>query len=80
MGAVFDTGTYCSAIEVASRMLPKLEIDFRFSQGRLQVIKEFKTKSVGMGDTKKMTTFIKLGGITTSSWYEHKDFKNLGNL
>ena len=32
-------------------------------------------KSVGMGEAKRIATFIALGGIATASWFEREDFK-----
>ena len=37
-------------------------------------------KSVGVGEAKKIATFIALGGIATTSWFEQEDFKTLKAL
>ena len=37
-------------------------------------------KSVGMGEAKKMVTFMALGGIAIASWYELKNFETWEDL
>ena len=58
--------------------LPACYLDLKFLglvKCGFKFIEELEKKSVGMGEAKKMATFMLLGGIATASWYEHKDFK-----
>ena len=69
-GAVFNTSkTSNPAMKVASSMLPKFEKNSGLVKDGFKFIKEFKMKSVGMGEAKKMATFMALGGIATASRY-----------
>ena len=61
------------AMEVASSMLPKFEKFTGLVKYGFKFIKEFKMKSVGMGEAKEMATFRAFGGIATASWYEVKN-------
>ena len=56
-------------------MLPKFENFSGLVKDGFKFIEEFKMKSVGMGEAKKMATFMALGGIATASWYELKNFE-----
>ena len=55
-------------------MLSKFEKFSGLVKDGFKFIEEFKMKSVGMGEAKKMATFMALGGIATASWYELKKF------
>ena len=67
-------------MEVASSMLPKFEIISGLVKDGFKFIEEFKMKSVGMGEAKKMATFMALGGIATASWYELNNFETWEDL
>ena len=80
-GAVSNTrNTSNPAMEVASSMLPKFEKFSGLVKDGFKFIEEFKMKSVGMGEAKKMATFRALGGIATASWYELKNFETWEDL
>ena len=75
-GAVSSTRNISNpAMEVASSMLPKFENFSGLVNNGFKFIEEFNMKSVGMGEAKKMSTFMALGDIATASWYELKDFE-----
>ena len=59
---------------VASRLLPKFENFSGQVKDGFKFIEEFKMKSVGMTEPKRMATFIALGGIATASWFERESF------
>ena len=64
-----------SACKVASNFLPK----FNTSWVKLKMAffyEEFKMKSVGIIEPKKMATFIALGGIATALWFERESFNH----
>ena len=54
------------AMEVASSMLPKFEKISGLVKDGFKFVEEFKMKSVGIKEAKKMATFMALGGIATA--------------
>ena len=65
-----------SADGVASSLLPKSEKNFGQVKDGFKFIEEFKMKSVGMTEPKRMATFIALGGIATALWFERESFSS----
>ena len=63
-----------SADKVASSLLPKFENFLGKVKDSFIFIEEFKMKSVGMTEHKRMATFVALGGIATVLWFERERF------
>ena len=71
-GAVFNTrNTSNPTMEVASSMLSKFGKISGLVKDGFKFIEELEMKSVGMGEAKKMATFMAISGIAPASWYEH---------
>ena len=62
-------------MKIASSMLPKNGNFSGLVKEGFKFIEEFKMKSVGKREAKRIATFIALGGIATASWFEQEDFK-----
>ncbi len=69
-----------SADKVVSSLLPKFKNFSGKVKDGFKFIEEFKMKSVGMTEPKRMATFVALGGIATASWFKRESFSSWAEL
>ena len=69
-----------SANKVASSLLPKFKNFSGKVKDGFKFIEEFKMKSVGMTEPKRMATFVARDGIATVLWFERESFSSWAKL